>query len=82
MLGSDAIYDHGRDLMSYGPFFIRALAETFRRLENIVAVENVKAIRLLRAGALQSERLSFARGVAFLPFHIERAAIQATALAA
>jgi hypothetical protein len=83
MLGTEAIYDHGRDLLSYGPFFISHWLETFRRLENIVAVENLKAIRLLRHwGFIVGESVEMHRGVAFLPFHIERTAIQATALAA
>jgi hypothetical protein len=83
MLGSDAIYNHGRDLLTYGPLILERWLETFRRLENIVAVENVKAIRLLRHwGFVFGKSVEQHGGVAFLPFHIERAAIQATALAA
>jgi hypothetical protein len=83
MLGSDAIYSHGRDLLTYGPLMIGLWLETFRRLENVVAADNRKAIRLLsRWGFTVGETAQMHGGVAFLPFHIERAAIQAEALAA
>lgn len=83
MLGSDVIYDHGRDLLTYGPLILEHWLETFRRLENIVAAQNTKAIRLLRHWAFTiGDQAQTHGGVAFLPFHIERAAIQATALAA
>lgn len=82
-LGTDAVFGHARDLIAHGPFFIAHWLETFRRLENIVAVDNTKAIHLLRRwGFTLGDEPQMHRGVAFLPFHIERTAIQAPALAA
>lgn len=73
MLGSDAIYDHGRDLLIAGPVILAAWLRAFRRLENIVAVENDRAIRLLRHwGFTIGEDIETHSGVTFLPFFIER----------
>lgn len=47
-LGTDEVYRHGRDLMTYGPLFVERWLTAFSKLHNIVAAENVKAIRLLR----------------------------------
>jgi hypothetical protein len=83
MLGSDVIYEHGRDLITFGPPILEHWLTSFRRLENVVAVKNVKAIRLLqRWGFTVDRETELWRGVAFRHFHIVRPAIQATALAA
>lgn len=83
LLGTEAIYDHGRDLIAYGPWIIRHWLRTFRSLENIIAAENVRAIRLLRHwGFSFNDEPRMHGGVEFLPFRIERAAIQAQRLAA
>lgn len=82
-LGTDAVFGHARDLISYGPFFVGHWLKTFRRLENIVAAENRNAIGLLRRWGFElGDEPRMHGGVPFLPFHIERTAIQAPALAA
>jgi hypothetical protein len=48
MLGSESIYDHGRELVRYGPGIIAEMRRSFERLENIVHIENHRAIRFLR----------------------------------
>jgi hypothetical protein len=83
MLGTEEIYRHGRDLLTYGPLIVEHWLQTFRVLENIIAAENVRAIRLLRHwGFTVGESGKMHGGVEFVPFHIERAAIQAQRLAA
>lgn len=48
MLGSERIYDHGRDLIRYGPGLIAEMRGSFERLENLVHTGNVRALRFLR----------------------------------
>jgi GNAT superfamily N-acetyltransferase len=48
MLGSERIYDHARDLVRYGPGIIAEMRRGFERLENMVHVDNHRAIRFLR----------------------------------
>jgi hypothetical protein len=78
MLGTEAVYDQGRALMTYGPRVIGDWLETFRRLENIISADNKRAIRMLRWWGFEfgdaPRRLG---GVDFLPFWLERTAIQA-----
>lgn len=82
-LGTDAVERHARVLLTLGPQIIGEWLGTFDRLENIVAQENVWAIRLLKRWgfAVLDEPRAY-RGVTFLPFHLERAAIQGHRLAA
>lgn len=47
LLGSDAVLDHGRDLLTVGPLVLTRMHASFARLENSVSVDNEKAIRLL-----------------------------------
>lgn len=78
MLGTEEIYDHGRDLLAFGPQIIAHWLETFGSLENIIAAENMRAIRLLQRWGFQfRDEPRIHGGVEFLPFRIERAAIQA-----
>ena len=79
MLGTDEVFDCGRDLLELGPRIIGSWAETFSVMENIVAAENVKAIRLLRHwGAEIGDAVETHGGVAFVPFRFS-AAIQGEA---
>jgi hypothetical protein len=48
MLGSDAIYDGARELVTYGPGVIREMESIFPRLVNMVAASNTRAISFLR----------------------------------
>jgi len=48
MLGTDAIYDHPRAMLKMGPGIIARWRDSTRSLRSVVAVENVRAIRLLR----------------------------------
>lgn len=47
-LGSEDVYRHGRDLLTRGPAVIAHMRQSFPILENIVAADNVRAIRLLK----------------------------------
>lgn len=76
LLGTDALLDHATDLMRGGPRVLAWWFETFVELENIVAVQNVKAIALLRHwGAEIGEEVQVHRGVEFVAFRFT-AAIQ------
>lgn len=82
-LGSDDVFRYSRQLLEQGPGIIASWLETFALLENIVAADNVKAIRLLKHwGFTVGGKPESHRGVEFLPFVIERAAIQAPRLVA
>lgn len=82
-LGTEGVFRHGRELLTYGPLFVASWLETFASLSNIIMVENVKAIRLLeRWGFVIEAKVQMRGGEAFVPFRIERAAIQERSLAA
>lgn len=82
-LGRPEVQRHWRDLLVTGPVVIDHWLKTFRVLENVVAVENVKAVRLLRAwGAELGDEPETHGGVAFLRFRFMRAAIQGEGAAA
>lgn len=72
-LGADEVLDYGRDLLSYGRGIIAAWHEDFPVMENLVASENVAAIRLLRKwGATIEEMPRTIGGLEFVPFRFER----------
>jgi hypothetical protein len=73
-LGPTRCSDYGRDLMARGPKIIAWWHETFGVMENLVSVENVKAIALLKWGASVGEAKVHG-GVEFVPFRFA-AAIQ------
>lgn len=69
LLASDAMLDHATDLMRLGPKVIRWWQETFTTMENLVSLENVKAIALLRYwGAQIGEDVKEYGGLAFVRF--------------
>lgn len=72
-LGTDEVFKEGRVLLFYGPLFIERWLEHFEVLRNIIAVDNVKAIRLLKRWGftVESDRERH-KGVAFVPFHIRK----------
>lgn len=47
-LGSERTYDCARHLLTMGPQVIAEMHRRFRRLENVVSVRNVRAIRMLK----------------------------------
>lgn len=47
-LGTDAVFDHPRDLLVYGPRVVAFMHGSFRRLENVVSARNVRALAFLR----------------------------------
>jgi len=83
MLGTDEVFRNGRALLTLAPPVLNYWLETFSVLENIVAVENTAAIRCLRRWGFKiGDRQQVHSGVAFVPFRLERAAIQAETQAA
>jgi hypothetical protein len=78
LLGTDALFKQARALMTLGPPVIGVMLRTFPHLSNLVACENVKAIRLLRRwGFTIGEETMLIGGVAFIPFRLDRPSIQA-----
>lgn len=47
MLGTDRVYDHGRDLVRHAPAVLSEMHATFGRLENLVSTDNARARRFL-----------------------------------
>jgi len=48
MLGTEAIYDHPRAMLRWGPRFVAAMLDSTPALSNLVSVDNARAIRFLR----------------------------------
>lgn len=72
LLGTDRLFDHRRDLLTIGRHVFASWGREFPHMENIVSVENVKAIRLLkRWGAEIGTEVETYRGLAFVPFTIQ-----------
>lgn len=81
-LGTDDVFNYPRDLAWTGRAMIETWQTRFKVMRNVVAVENDKAIRLLRYwGATVGDEVEMHRGVAFVPFTFKRA-IQGAARAA
>jgi len=47
-LGRDEVFNYPRDLLIYGRLVIERWLEMFDRLENVISVDNDRAIRLLK----------------------------------
>lgn len=68
-LGTDEVYRHGRELLAWGPQFLRAMGDSRLTLRNLVSARNDRAIRLLRHwGFTIGEEEVDVRGVAFREF--------------
>lgn len=81
-LGRDEVFEYARDLLTLGPRILSWFHDTFDTMENIVSVENVKAIALLRKwGATIGADVVTHRGVEFVTFRFT-AAIQGQRAAA
>jgi hypothetical protein len=68
-LGSDSVFDHPREMLTYGPLVVDLFCEQTPSLSNYVAAQNDRAIRLLRRWgfSISDEALSFG-GVEFRQF--------------
>jgi hypothetical protein len=73
MLGTDAIYDHPREMLTWGPRILALMLDSTPRLSNVVAIENTRAIRFLRrlGFAIREGVIVFA-GTEFVTFEMER----------
>lgn len=72
LLGTDRVYTQGRALLTLGPIVIAEMMKIFTTLDNVVAVRNVRAIRLLRRWGFQvSDQVQLYRGIEFVPFRME-----------
>lgn len=70
MLGSERIYDHARDLARYGPGIIGEMRASFERLENVVHIQNHRALRFLRHFGWQvSDEPEVIGGLEFVRFY-------------
>ncbi len=77
MLGTDEVYRCGRDLLISGPPMFERWLETFSELSNVVAVDNRRAIRLLKKWEFQFDPDSLVYGgVEFVRFSLSRAAVK------
>lgn len=69
MLGTDQVYDHGRDMLRHAPAILAEMQATFGRLENLVSVENHRAVRFLRRVGFEiCDAPINVRGTAFVHF--------------
>lgn len=74
MLATDEVYRHPRAWALLGPRVFADMLGTFRELGNIVAADNVRAIRfLVHMGFYVGGTVQHHGGVAFVPFHMRRA---------
>jgi len=73
MLGTDAIYDHPRAMLRWGPRFVAAMLDSTPALSNLVAADNVRAIRMLRRWGFDLSGAAILIGdMEFLAFRMER----------
>lgn len=69
MLGTERVYDHGRDMIRNAPAILAEMHATFRILENYVSADNDRAVRFLRhVGFEFRSEISMVRGTAFVRF--------------
>ncbi len=82
MLGTEEVYQQGRALLTNAPIVFNDWLGTFTRLENVIMVENRRAIRLLKRWGYQfGEAEQIHGGERFVPFWMQRA-IQAPPVSA
>ena len=73
MLGTDAIYRHGRDLVTLGPVVLTRMLDSTPVLRNLVSATNGRAIRLLvRWGFVVEQGEAMIGGVPFREFWMRR----------
>jgi len=73
MLGTEAIYDHPRAMLRWGPRFVAAMLDSTPALSNLVSIDNARAIRFLRRMGFHTkeDRMLFAN-TEFVTFIQER----------
>lgn len=72
MLGSEAIYDHPREMIRTGPRVLALMADSTPSLGGLVGRDNVRAIRLLRKWGFAVGDVPSARGgVSFVSYEKE-----------
>jgi hypothetical protein len=72
MLGTEAIYDHPREMIRWGPGLVAAMADSTRELSNLVSADNLRAIRMLRRWGFDiGTETIVLRGTEFLAFSME-----------
>jgi hypothetical protein len=72
MLGSEAIYDHPREMIRMGPRILALMADSTPSMSGLVGAGNARAIRLLRRWGFAVGDVSSARcGVSFVSFEKE-----------
>jgi len=80
MLGTEAIYEHPRAMLRWGPRFLAAMLDSTPALSNLVAVRNGRAVRMLRRWGFDlSEETIVVGEVDFVMFRMERPASQCLA---
>jgi len=73
MLGTEAIYDHPRAMLRWGPRFVAAMLDSTPALSNLVSADNARAIRFLqRMGFHTGEDRMFFANTEFFTFTQER----------
>jgi hypothetical protein len=73
LLGTEDIYANPRAMLALGPRVLSIWSDSTPRLENLVAVENTPAIRMLRRwGCSIGDKRTMIRGVEFVTFTWER----------
>jgi hypothetical protein len=73
MLGTEAIYDHPRAMLRWGPRFLAAMLDSTPVLTNLVAVRNGRAVRMLRRWGFGLSKETIVIGeVEFVTFRMER----------
>jgi hypothetical protein len=73
MLGSDAIYQHPREMIRWGEGLVRRWVDSYGALSNLVSVQNAPAIRMLRRWGFDiGTEIVERAGVSFVEFSMER----------
>jgi len=72
-LGSEEVYRHPREMIRRGQSVVAVMHDSFRRLENVVSRDNVRAVRMLRRwGFTVDADVRMIGGVPFVRFWRER----------
>ena len=73
MLGTEAIYDHPRAMLRWGPRFVAAMLDSTPALSNLVAAGNARAVGMLRRWGFEISREAIMIGdLEFKAFRMER----------
>lgn len=68
-LGTEAVFDHPREMLQTGRKVVGLMLASFPRLENVIACANDQGLRMLRRWDFEiGEEVQMFGGVGFLPF--------------